>query len=229
MPLLFFNFWRIGSFVFSIFFIPNLIAQSLPFEGIITYKHSEIDSHGNPSKGAIDYEDVFFANQKMLNQVTDGDLLEIIGSHAILFDCNKMKRYRVDYKRLNLIEIEPDVEEINQLSFTRELDEKVLDYTCHVYLLKYIHSYNIVTGFGEEERLDTLTTRYYVSPDLVVPCIKEFAALQGNRNTKLLDGRFEGIPIKIMIERTNGSRTLIEAQNIVRKNVDEKFNFISFK
>jgi len=202
--------------------------QSEFFEGIITYRHSELDYAGRASQTAIDLEEVFFSKHRMLNSVIKGDLLELVGSHAILFDCVQMKRYKVDYQRMTLndIGIEPELEVIVPLAFEKQEDEPVLEYMCSVYMIKYVHSYKLASTFGSENQSDTLITRFYIGKEFNSPCLKEFAALQGNRNTKLLDGRFEGIPLKIVIKRTNGSLTTIQAINVQKKNVEE---YLSFK
>jgi hypothetical protein len=225
---------RKAELVFIFFIMASTIScfsQSTTFEGIVTYSHVEDGLINKRLESPIKCEKVYFSKEKMLNRVTEGDLLSFTGNTALFFDAIRMKRLKINYDRKTVTDIgeEKDLEILNVIVFEKlKKEEVVLSIACDVFLLKYVHSFEAVGDFGKEIRTDTLLTRYYISKSHKISNVKSFSVLQGNRNTKLIDGRFDGIPLKIEINRNDGSRTTILATHIETRNVDEFLDWFSF-
>jgi hypothetical protein len=204
--------------------------QSAIFEGIVTYSHIDNSLVNVSMKNPIEIEKVFFSEQKMLNRVTKGDLLSFTGNTALFFDASSLKRHKINYDQKSVVDIgeEKDKEKLNVIVFEKLKDENILSFPCDVFLLKYVHSFEAIGNYGSEIESDTLTTKYYISKDYKIPNVKTFAALQGNKNTKLLDGRFECVPLKIEIKRSDKSQTTILAIHVEMRNVDEFLDWSSF-
>ncbi|MFM9837913.1 MAG: hypothetical protein ACKVOQ_06590 [Cyclobacteriaceae bacterium] len=217
------------TFLFIIIAIRGF-GQSSTFEGIVTYSHVDNSLVDISMKNPIDIETVYFSAEKMINRVTQGDLLSVTGNTALFFDASSMKRYKINYDRKSIVDIgeEKDKETMNVIVMEKLKDEKILSFLCNVFLLKYVHSFEAIGSYGPEVKSDTLTTKYYVSKDYKIQNVKAFAILQGNRNTKLLDGRFEGVPLKIEIKRQDRSQTTILAVNVEVRSIDEFLDWSAF-
>jgi len=205
-------------------------SQSVTFEGIVTYSHHDLDNQGNSIINPINSESLYLTKEKILNRVTSGELMNFTGQTALCFDAVSMKRYKIDYDRRIVADIgaEKNIEILNVLVFEKLKDEIVLSLPCDVFLLKYVHDFEAMGQYGKEIKSDTLNTKYFISKHYKIINIKTFAILQGNRNTKLIDGRFEGVPLKIEIKRGDGSLTTILATKLESRNVDEFLDWPTF-
>lgn len=88
----------------------------------------------------------------------------------------------------------------------------------------YRDRYEFYTG----ERVDTVSCTYYISKGLKLYLPLTFAQLQSNNNTKFIDGRFDGIPLKIIWEHLDNSRVVGEAINIEKMKVNEQMKLPNY-
>lgn len=189
------------------------------FEGRITYQIREFDERGRPMAPPISREEMYVKETVCLTKPVEGQFLDLFDQVDTYLDAQKNVRYSINHTQHYIRSIGPsqEVTEYELLENRRDGEEQVQGQVCDVYVIKYAREYDALLNLG----IDTLRCRYYVSKDLKMPHRKEFALLNGNRNSLLLDGRFEGIVLKLVIERKNKSHLEMIATEIKKMPVDE--------
>jgi hypothetical protein len=59
-----------------------------------------------------------------------------------------------------------------------------------------------------------VSCNFYIAKDLKISKPESFARLQGYHNSRLIDGRFSGIALKVIRENSNGTRIVMEVIKI---------------
>ena len=200
------------------------------FEGVIYYKHSKLNSEGKDDLFPIEEEIMYHTKTRILNRVTKGMSLRMIGDKGIYLDNEKLSLSEVDFntKEINRLE-SSQLDRIEPYEF-KKIDEVILSgYLCDVYSIKYKHTLTYMKNFGSAFEPDTLNCTYFIAQELKIANADKFARLQGNHNTKLLDGRFAAIPLKVIMEMTDGSKIIIEATKVEARSVAEFFDWSKYK
>lgn len=83
--------------------------------------------------------------------------------------------------------------------------------------MRYVHKFDGPKGIVR----DTISCTYYNSKTLKIFQPSVFGSLQGNRNTLLIDGRYNGVPLKVILKRQHGSYIIIESEEIKEGQVTE--------
>lgn len=199
------------------------LTQVDPFEGSITYNHRTFTKEGTETLSAIETEEVYFNSRFMMRRVLSGQTLTLTGNRDILLDSDSFKRFQIDHDKHTFSELDAaqpdDFKQFADMQLHEE--DTILGHTCEVYKFRYLLKSEVVTMYGVEMKIDTLNCEYFISTELKLSKPEVFARLQGYRNTKLLDGRFEGIPLKIITTNSNGFRLVIEAVKIEERKIDD--------
>ncbi len=189
------------------------------FEGTIQYSYRVTSATNTRLPFPISSEEVSIDENNILFSPSEG----LAFGRDIYLDKIKMRSYEIDHLNHTITRIDQQkVEIINPIEFKRIGSASLLDYQCEIYFLKYVHSFEYAGGFGDI-KTDTLTCTYYIAPEVKILSAKFFSVLQGNNNSLLLDGRFESIPLKVVVLRSNGIKIVIEATRVSRKEITNSF------
>jgi len=206
-------------------------SNQAPFEGAVYYQYKSLDSNGDKLLFPIEEEVEYYDEFHRVNRVLRGESLMMIGDKGIYLDAKDNALYEVDYtsQRINKLEITRE-DKIEELEFRKLNEVYFLDYLCDEFEIRYVHKMSYMNNYNPAFSPDTLTRRYFIARDLKINDPVRFAKLQGNHNTKLLDGRFAGIPLKIITRKADGSEVAIEAIRIETNGVSifdilKKFTF----
>lgn len=190
------------------------------FKGAIYYQYNSIDSNGDKFLFPIELEVEYYERFYRVNRVLKGESLEMIGDKGVLLDTKDDALYEVDYANQQIRKLAITQEdEIEELEFRKLNEVFLLDHLCDEFEIKYVYRMSYMNNYISTHSPDTLTCRYFIARDLKIANPVRFAKLQGNHNTKLLDGRFAGIPLKIITEKADGSSIVIEAIKIAKEEV----------
>lgn len=197
------------------------------FEGCITYQHRWYDAQGERLSVPVDVEKEYFTKHQIFNEVISGPSIPYFGKNQYFLDIDKGVRYAVDHDRKTMRDIGIPDDKDFKLDFLKETqmpDEKILGHLCEVHVLKYIKKYR---GPFEPE-VDTVTHTFYSSKEFKIFRPDLFAFLQSNKSSSFLDGRYEGVPLKMVMKKEDGSYFVTEATNIKELNVTEEMNLDSY-
>jgi hypothetical protein len=197
----------------------NCFSQNGYFEGRITYQHKSLLKNGDIELFPIDKEQTYFRKGQVLNRVISGFIKERVGNKPIYLDTEKMLRYQIDNeeKVINDLGHERDLELIKPIEFKQLNRARILNENCDVYFIKYVHNYDSMSFDGSKNRIDTLRCTYFISSEMKIFNPKKIAYLTANRSSKFIDGRFDGIPLRVVIERSTGRKFIIEAVKIEKQ------------
>lgn len=221
------HFFHTGTFqrikISLLFTLISFSSIGQNFRGVVRYKYTDFNGEGKNILSPIETQDIFYNESHKLVRNVSGFVKDRVGNEDYYFDADKMVRYKINHnsRTIRNIGIENDVEVIHPLDYRKIGSAPVLNFLCDIYLLKYVHEFKINTATGQTETKDTLQCTIYSSIDLKMARAKDFAHIEGNRNSILLDGRFEGIILKVIRERKDHSKTVIEAINIEWKEMSE--------
>jgi Domain of unknown function (DUF4412) len=196
------------------------------FEGVLQYKIRKIDVEGNEVPFVWSSSREYHSKDKLVINTRetrfDGEDFDMI------LDSKKEVLFKVNHEHKTITRsADREIFEFTTLEFKKIGEEKVLGYNCDVFFLKYIDKLKTIKEIISVAP-DTLACMYYISQDLKINNPKTLAKLQGYRNTKLLDGRFEGITMKVIQKHTNGESLLMEVVKLEEANVEEKVKFSSY-
>jgi len=185
------------------------------FRGAIYYQYKSTDLNGDklffPIEQEVEYYDQFYR----VNRVLKGEIIEMIGDKGVLLDTKVDSLYEIDYANQQIRKLAITQEdEIEELEFRKLNEVFLLDHLCDEFEIKYVYKMSYMNNYISTRSPDTLTCRYFIARDLKIANPVRFAKLQGNHNTKLLDGRFTRVPLKIITQKANGSQVIIEAIKI---------------
>jgi hypothetical protein len=204
-----------------ILFLPLCAANSQDafFEGRITYLTREFDEQGKQVASPITREEMYLKGTICVIKPVAGQFLDIFDQVDTYLDAQKKLRYGINHTQhfIRNIGPSPEVYEYQLLENRREGEVQVNGLACDLYIIKYARDYDAILNLAT----DTLRCYYYVSKEWKMPHGREFALLNGNKNSLLLDGRFEGIVVKLLIERKNKSRLEVTATKIEKMDAEE--------
>lgn len=210
-------------FFILLFCFNATFAQTKIFEGVITYKHQAFIKEDQQTYSAIETEEVYLSKGYFLRRVLSGRALTLTGNRDILLNAENFTRFQIDHDKQTFSELDvahpDDFKQFSDIQLLKE--DTILGHTCSVYKFNYLLRSEVVTKYGVEVKMDTLNCEYFISTKFKLNKPEVFARLQGYRNTKLLDGRFEGIPLKIITTNSNGFRLVIEAVKIEERKIDD--------
>jgi hypothetical protein len=195
--------------------------QVLTFKGYITYNIKENDANGKSKLALVSKERYYFSNNAIIAKVLDGPQLFVLGKIDVYLDAERGLRYSIDYDN-KLIENAPapsDPQIIKPIEERLVGEGEILGQMCEIHFLKYVQ-YLPVPPYGGT-RADTVSCTYYNSKFYQVAFIKQFCYLQGNRNSYFLDGRYQGIPLKIIRKKGDGSEIILECEEVKEIDVSE--------
>jgi len=196
-----------------------VLSQNTFFEGSVTYVHEESDQGGNKTSTPVTKERVFFSKNIILREDVSGPALQIIGNIKVYLNSEKGLRYFIDDDRKTI----KNVGTPKSSAIIRPIEEKwvgeeeICGYKCDVHTLKYVNQFELPQGTV----IDTLSCTYYNSKILKIFRPEIFGRLQGNKNTLILDGRYNGVPLKIILKRQDGSMIIIKSDEIKPMDVNE--------
>ena len=193
------------------------LSQDKYFEGTVIYVTREFDKDGHQIQSPITKEKIFFSKSTIVTQFIQGAALSLYGNKQIYMNSEKRVRYRIDndsklIKKVGIVEIEK-IEPLEEKSTDEEL---IQGYKCDVHILQYVHRFESPNGIT----FDTLSCTYFNSKTLKMFQPEVFGFLQGNKNSLFLDGRYDCIPLKVILKRRDGSKIVIESELIEQMNVD---------
>ncbi|HEY0652995.1 MAG TPA: hypothetical protein VGD65_07700 [Chryseosolibacter sp.] len=137
-------------------------------------------------------------------------------------DLQKSKRYEVNESSKALIDLGAEPEGRVELQELQHLKDTVI----HGELCSTITFWRKQARSGQEERVDYT---YYLSKSKEIQNIGTIALLQGNYNTKILDGQFKMLPIRITMVFEKGKVLTIEAVRIEPDDFDPAEKFKNYK
>ena len=73
-----------------------------------------------------------------------------------------------------------------------------------------------------------MTCTYFIAKDLKIQNSEVFANLQENKNSKLFDGRFDGVALKVIREYPNGDKLTIVTTKIEVRDVQDAIKLPSY-
>lgn len=216
-----------GNLILVWIFYQSSYSDPKYFEGIVTYNFKEFDSKGNILTTPINKERFFFKKGIILNEIIDGIHLLKFGNEQVYIDTEKKIRLVInnDQKFIKNIGIETVIQNVNAIEEKKLNEEKVLGHPCNVTFLKYVHKF--MNPFGKEVS-DTLSCTYYTSKQHKIFQPEVYGLIQGNRNSLVLDGRFKGIPLRVIIRRTDNSNMIIESSGLKETKVDDFIKLPSY-
>lgn len=210
-----------GALFFVICFVATLevFSQTEYFEGSITYSYKEFDKNGIKRIAAVEQEKIIFSKDVILSRTISGPILSYLKDFAVYLNSDKKIRYSIFYdeKAIEDVGIAKKMETINPIEEKALPEGEILGYRCDVHFIKYAH----LMKHPDKYFYDTLSCTYYNSKSLKVLKPEIFGMLQGNANSLILDGRYDGIPLKVIIKSQDGSTILIEGVEVTKMNVDE--------
>ncbi len=201
-------------------------SQKLPlndiyFEGILRFKYTVIDANGRDLFFSTEEDEDYYDKNHLVHKTLKGRILDNIGNVEIHLDSEKKQLYRIDHEKRTINTLtKSDIELINPLEFKKVGETKLLGYQCDIFFIKYVHKMEYMKSFINIKP-DTLSCTYYIAKDLKILNPEIFADLQGNHSTKLIDGRFSGIALKIIQEYLNGDKMIIEAISVEKRDMQD--------
>lgn len=190
------------------------------FEGSITYRYTKYDSTGMPQYFPQELETMHVSSSEILFQIISGHVKYALG-YDLLLDIGKHRRCEV-YRESKKLFVLP-TEKVDSCYFTTlesgAAKKSVLGYKCTIKTLKHFDTYS----------KDTVRRDYYLNDTFRKTGLKEFAALQGNKSTLFLDGRFGIIPLKVeILYSSSKERIVIEAVDVKQQSSKEVFLLTDF-
>ena len=197
----------------------QLFSQGRFFEGRVVYSINEFNGAGEAKSVPVDQEEIFFAKNILLTKPVSGPFL-MFENKSIYMNSELRIRYTVDNTNaiIESLGVASLIENIVPLEERKIGVEEIHGMTCDINYLKYVYRFN------ESNLLnitDTLSCTYYNSQEFKVSQLDIFSRMQGNRNTYYLDGRYNGIPLKITLKRQDGSMMIIESTEVKQMSVDD--------
>lgn len=190
------------------------------FEGVLYYKYYYTDSTRNKLSFPIEEDEEYRDKSHILFRAVKGESLMMTGKRDIYLDSEKKEIYRIDHDGKIITKIKNQgIEEINPIEYSKIGEANLIGYACEIYFIKYVHRMDYVSSYMQDQIADTVSCTYYIAKDIKVLAPEIFAKLQGNHNSKIIDGRFSGIALKIIRENSKGTRTIIEATKVEKRSV----------
>jgi hypothetical protein len=190
------------------------------FEGSITYRYTKYDSTGMPGYFPQELETMHVSSSEILFQIISGHVKYALG-YDLLLDIDKHRRCEV-YRESKKLFVLP-AEKVDSCYFTvleSGTGQSVLGYKCTIRTLKHFDMHS----------KDTVQRIYYLNDTFRKSGMKQFAALQGNKSTLFLDGRFGTIPLKVeILYSTSKERIVIEAVDVKQQSSKEVFMLSDFE
>jgi hypothetical protein len=192
------------------------------FQGVVYYRYESKDAKGAKLLFPIEEEERDFDTNHILTKTLKGYGKSLIGNKDFWLDAEKGESLIIDHDSKTIsINKHPGTEEIAPLEFSKLPDVEVCQYWCEVYFIKYVYRMEHMKMYLDNKP-DTLSSIYYVAKDMKIPNARKFAALQGNHNTLILDGRFSGVPLRVIMKRADGIVTTIEAMKVEPKEMSQQ-------
>jgi hypothetical protein len=213
-------------FFITVFFLSlkssGAFAQSdTYFEGVL-YTHSiTIDAKGISEPFIWEEVEEYYDENHILTRITKGRVLDHTDRCDIYLDNEKNSKLKINHNT-HLISKLPvrEAKDISPLEFKKLREEVFLGHLCDVYFIKYIDPHEDIQDIIGPVT-DALSCTYYIAKDLKIKNPKRFAKLQENHSTSLLDGRFEGLALKIILEHTDGEKLVVMGTKIELKDVQD--------
>ena len=202
------------------------LAQSKYFEGYIDYEYSEKDKNGFSFVPPL-YQSykLYLQPNILLRAIKQPEELDPgfnrVYSHAV----RKIQYLFTGEQMVKSYNLETNLKPLNVIEERKEGEIDTLGQKCEVNFIKYVMQYEGIQG---EIIIDTLSSTFYCSKKYKFQNIKIFAGLNKNRNLLLLDGRYEGIPVKVVVRQSNlRTKTSFICKEIKEMNVDSVFEILS--
>jgi hypothetical protein len=195
------------------------------FEGVLRYKYYYTDINGNELSFPIEEDEEYRDETHIIFRVIKGQDIKLRGKQDIYLDRSKMEMLRIDHDRKIISKMQNSgIEKINPIEYRNVGEDTIMNYLCDIYFVKYIHKMDYIKQFTNSQYTsDTISCNFYIAKDLKITNPESFARLQGYHNSRLIDGRFSGIALKVIRENSNGTRMVIEATKIEERDMQ---NFI---
>ncbi len=189
------------------------------FEGVVYSKCIAVDAHGKELPFPWDKSVEYYDKHRIIIRITEDTQSE---SSDVCLDSKKRGLYKINHDYSTVTRLaDREAKDIPVLEFKKIGEEKLLGYKCDVYFLKYIDRLEFVNEVIGPTSPDTLSCTYYIAQELKIYKPDVLAKLQGNGNTKLLDGRFTGVTLKVVQRHTTGESLIIETTKLERMDVQE--------
>lgn len=184
------------------------------FQGAVYYRYESKNANGEKLLFPIEEEERDFDRSHILTKTLKGYGKSLVGNKDFWLDAEKQESWIIDHdSRTISTNPHPGTEEIVPLEFSKLPDVEICQHWCEVYFIRYVYRMEHMNMYLDNKP-DTLSSTYYIARDMKMPNARKFAALQGNHNTLILDGRLDGVPLKVIMRRADGIVITIEATKV---------------
>jgi len=213
--------------LFLTFFFDNALCQSGYFEGTMTYSNREFDKNGREMPTPVTKERYFLTRNVILVKTLAGPIILAIGKVDVYLNATENVKYSIDHDNevIKKSNISTGIQSIQPIEEYVMGEENFRGHLCELHFIKYVHLFNGPFGIVK----DTVSCTYYNSVNSKVFNLKVFTALQENRNSLLLDGRYEGLPLKVIIKRQDNSQLVIECLEVKQMSIDDFVKLPTYK
>jgi hypothetical protein len=188
------------------------------FEGVSYSSFILSDSSGQRLPFAWEELEEYFSKNHILQRITKATIMV---NYDMYLDSEKHLLYRIDHDERTIEKIERfNVQKIIPLEFKKTGEEKVLGYDCDVYFVRYVNNFENLNAIMPVDPL-TMSCTYFIAKDLKILNAGVFARLQENCNSKLFDGRFDGLALRVIREYPNGDKLVIETTKVEERDIQE--------
>jgi hypothetical protein len=183
-----------------------LMCAAQYFEGVVLYENTSVDGLGTKQMIPVEQELVTLAGDKMLFKPTKGMAVSIV--NEVLLDVAAKAVFEIDHNAKKIYQLAPMERDVHLMKYVEtQKDTFLLGRKC---IVKVFKQYDV-------HFLDTAQITYWLAPSLQINKVADFAQLQGNRNTLLVDGSLEYLPLMIRIRFNTGRQIIKKALNIAEK------------
>lgn len=192
------------------------------FEGILSYTYLLLDSNENKLPFPIEEDEEYRNETRIINRVVKGESLRMIGNQDIYLDSEMNVAYQIDHDRKSITKIlKTKVDQINPIEFVKLGETKIQNHLCDIYFIKYVHEMSYMKSISDFSHPDTVSCTFYIARYLKAPNQKKFAELQGNNNSKIIDGRFSGVTLKVIMSFSDGQKIVIDIKSIELREISD--------
>jgi hypothetical protein len=195
------------------------------FEGVLRYKYYYTDLNGNELSFPIEEDEEYRDETHIIFRVIRGEDIKLRGNQDIYLDRVNMEMLRIDHDRKIISRMQNNrIDKINPIEFRNVGEDTIMNYLCDIYFVKYVQKLDYIKQLTNSQYTsDTVSCNFYIAKDLKISNPEPFARLQGYHNSRLIDGRFSGIALKVIRENSNGTTIVMEVTKIEEGDIQ---NFI---
>lgn len=179
-------------FYFCVYTLPQL--HTAWFEGKIVYSISTVDRNNVALNSPILLQEVYYSSTKKITRVLSGDFKQLVGDYFLCIDIEKKKRMEVWLESGRIVGLGNESKKNAFFEIRKTLVKEIIkDYPCSLYKIKRKYQHQLDTTYIDLYASD----EWQIHSDQIVEII-------GNSSSDNLDGSITGLPLKIIIQDSNG-------------------------